>query len=180
MLRHDTRHDGGKGGGGACDLHPAAAEEGDQEARDNGGVDALLRADAAGQRQRDGKGQRDDGYDDARYRVLGELLAGIGLQAVKQRGGEYFLMHKVPLSSFFAATRPYHRSAFKGAGMAFFQACIMYYVTSLMGLAETYSVLILAISIAGSLLMYPLANKFAKKRGKKLPIILGCTVFSAA
>lgn len=71
-------------------------------------------------------------------------------------------------------------SAFKGAGMAFFQACIMYYVTSLMGLAETYSVLILAISIAGSLLMYPLVNKFAKKRGKKLPIILGCIVFSAA
>ena len=64
--------------------------------------------------------------------------------------------------------------------MSFFQACIMYYVTSLMGLAETYSVLILAISIAGSLLMYPLVNRFAKKRGKKLPSILGCMVFSAA
>lgn len=91
------------------------------------------------------------------------------------------------ISSFFFVTgsalgyvSPLIVSAFKGAGMAFFQACIMYYVTSLMGLAETYSVLILAISIAGSLLMYPLANKFAKKRGKKLPIILGCTVFSAA
>ncbi len=68
----------------------------------------------------------------------------------------------------------------ENTGMAFFQACIMYYVTSLMGLAETYSVLILAISIAGSLLMYPLVNKFAKKHGKKLPIILGCIVFSAA
>ena len=40
--------------------------------------------------------------------------------------------------------------------------------------------LILAISIAGSLLMYPMVNKFAKKKGKKLPIILGCIVFSAA
>lgn len=68
----------------------------------------------------------------------------------------------------------------EGTGMAFFQACIMYYVTSLMGLPETYSVLILAISIAGSLLMYPMVNKFAKKKGKKLPIILGCVVFSAA
>lgn len=68
----------------------------------------------------------------------------------------------------------------EGAGMAFFQACIMYYVTSLMGLPETYSVLILAISIAGSLLMYPMVNKFAKKKGKELPIILGCIVFSAA
>ena len=84
------------------------------------------------------------------------------------------------ISSFFFVTgsalgyvSPLIVSAFKGA-------CIMYYVTSLMGFAETYSVLILAISIAGSLLMYPLVNKFAKKRGKKLPIILGCIVFSAA
>lgn len=68
----------------------------------------------------------------------------------------------------------------ENTGMAFFQACIMYYVTSLMGLAETYSVLILAISIAGSLLLYPMVNKFAKKRGKKLPILLGCIVFAAA
>ncbi len=64
--------------------------------------------------------------------------------------------------------------------MAFFQACIMYYVTELMGLPEENSVLILAISIAGSLLMYPFVNKFAKKKGKKLPIILGCIVFSIA
>lgn len=35
----------------------------------------------------------------------------------------------------------------ENTGMAFFQACIMYYVTSLMGLAETYSVLILAIFV---------------------------------
>lgn len=56
----------------------------------------------------------------------------------------------------------------------------MYYVTSLMGLAETYSVLILAISIAGSLALYPLVNKFAKRKGKKLPVILGCIVFSIA
>ena len=68
----------------------------------------------------------------------------------------------------------------ENTGMAFFQACIMYYVTSLMGLAETYSVLILAISIAGSLLMYPMVKKFAKKRGKKLPVLLGCIVFAAA
>lgn len=68
----------------------------------------------------------------------------------------------------------------ENTGMAFFQACIMYYVTCLMGLKETDSVLILAISIAGSLLMYPLINKFAKKKGKRLPVILGCIVFSIA
>lgn len=68
----------------------------------------------------------------------------------------------------------------ENTGMAFFQACIMYYVTSLMGLAETFSVVVLCISIAGSLLMYPLVNRWAKKKGKRLPIILGCLVFTAA
>ncbi|MGN0543523.1 MAG: MFS transporter [Acutalibacteraceae bacterium] len=68
----------------------------------------------------------------------------------------------------------------EGTGMAFFQACIMYYVTSLLGLPEESSVLILAVSIAGSLLMYPIINKWAKKKGKRIPIILGCIVFTAA
>lgn len=68
----------------------------------------------------------------------------------------------------------------ENTGMAFFQACIMYYVTSLMGLPETSSVLILAISIAGSLLLYPFINKWAKRRGKRLPIIAGCIVFTVA
>lgn len=69
---------------------------------------------------------------------------------------------------------------FEGTSMAFFQSCIMYYVTSLMGLSEESSVIILIISIAGSLIMYPLINKWAKKSGKKLPIVLGCIVFTIA
>lgn len=68
----------------------------------------------------------------------------------------------------------------EGTGMSFFQACIMYYVTSLMGLPEEASVAILAISIAGSLALYPLVNRWAKHKGKRLPILLGCAVFTAA
>lgn len=64
--------------------------------------------------------------------------------------------------------------------MGFFQTCIMYYVTSLLGLPETSSVAILAISIAGSLCLYPLINKWAKKSGKRVPIIIGAAVFTAA
>ncbi len=56
----------------------------------------------------------------------------------------------------------------------------VYYVTTLMGLPETSSVLILAISIAGSLVLYPAVNKWAKKKGKRLPIIWGCLIFSVA
>ncbi len=87
VLRHDASHDGGEGGGGTGDLHAAPAEKGDQEAGDDGGVDALLRADAAGQSQSDGKGQRDDGHDHAGYQILCELAAGVVLETVKQRGG---------------------------------------------------------------------------------------------
>lgn len=65
-------------------------------------------------------------------------------------------------------------------GMSFFQACIMFYVTSLMGLAEVYSVPILAISIGGSLALYPVVNKWAKRKGKRIPLIWGCIVFSLA
>lgn len=64
--------------------------------------------------------------------------------------------------------------------MSFFQSCIMYYVTILLGLKETASVLILATSIAGSLILYPLVNKLAKKYGKKPLMVSACIVFTIA
>lgn len=69
---------------------------------------------------------------------------------------------------------------FEGTGMSFFQACIMYYITSLMGLSEDKSVIIMATSIVGSLVLYPFINKIAKNKGKKLPMLLGCIVFTIA
>lgn len=69
---------------------------------------------------------------------------------------------------------------FEGAGMSFFQACIMYYITELMGIPEEQSIIIMATSIVGSLALYPAINKWSKHRGKKLPVIAGCLVFAAA
>lgn len=121
------------------------------------------------------------------YTVIGVILLLIPAYTIKETEYVHSVIPNVTLGQSLkhAFANKHFRLVTLGqllenTGMAFFQACIMYYVTSLMGLAETYSVLILAISIAGSLLMYPLVNKFAKKRGKKLPIILGCIVFSAA
>lgn len=68
----------------------------------------------------------------------------------------------------------------EGTAMAFFQTCIMYYVVSLLGLSEAMSVPILAISIIGSLILYPVVNKIAKKTGKKKPLLVGCVVFTVA
>ena len=69
---------------------------------------------------------------------------------------------------------------FEGTGMSFFQACIMYYITELMGIPEEYSIIIMATSIVGSLVLYPLVNKWSKNSGKKIPMIVGCIVFAIA
>lgn len=69
---------------------------------------------------------------------------------------------------------------FEGARMSFFQACIMYYITELMGIPEEQSIIIMATSIVGSLALYPAINRWSKRRGKKLPVIAGCLVFAAA
>lgn len=69
---------------------------------------------------------------------------------------------------------------FEGTGMSFFQACIMYYITELMGIPEEQSIIIMATSIIGSLILYPLINKWSKAKGKKMPMIVGCIVFTIA
>ena len=69
---------------------------------------------------------------------------------------------------------------FEGTGMSFFQACIMYYITELMGIPEEQSIIIMATSIVGSLVLYPVINKWSKRFGKKIPMIAGCVVFAAA
>ena len=68
----------------------------------------------------------------------------------------------------------------EGTSMAFFQTCLMYYVVSLLGLPESASVWALGIVLIGSLLLYPAINKLMKKKGKKLPLIIGCIVFIIA
>lgn len=121
------------------------------------------------------------------YTLIGIILLMIPACTIREKDYVHSVLPNVSLGASLrhAFSNPHFRLVTLGqllenTGMAFFQACIMYYVTSLMGLPETYSVLILAISIAGSLLIYPLINRFAKRKGKKLPIILGCAVFSAA
>jgi hypothetical protein len=61
VLRGDACEDDDEGAGRPGDLHTAAAERGNQEARDNRGVEALLRLGA----RRDGKGHRQRQRDDA-------------------------------------------------------------------------------------------------------------------
>jgi hypothetical protein len=71
----DAVHDDDEGAGRAADLHAAAAERADEEARDDRGGEALLRPDARRDRERDRERQRHDADDHAREEVARELRA---------------------------------------------------------------------------------------------------------
>ena len=121
------------------------------------------------------------------FAVIGIILLLIPALTIKEKDYVTSVVPKVSLKESLkhAFANPHFRWVTLGqllehTGMAFFQACIMFYVTTLMGLPETYSVPIMAISIAGSLALYPAINKWAKNKGKKMPIIWGCIVFTIA
>ena len=62
--------------GRAADLHARAAERGDEESGDDGGLEAAVRRYAAGDGERDRQWQRDDADDDAGGEIVRELLRG--------------------------------------------------------------------------------------------------------
>lgn len=57
-------------------------------------------------------------------------------------------------------------------GFAFFNAALLFYVDTLLGLNENAATLILGISIVVGICTYPLVNHIARKKGKK-PLLIG-------
>ena len=74
--------------GGPADLHTRAAERGNQEAGDDGGVDALRRRHAARDTERDRERQRDDADDHSGRQVVDELAPIVAPQRREQLGDE--------------------------------------------------------------------------------------------
>lgn len=58
---------------------------------------------------------------------------------------------------------------------SFFNSTLMYYVTMLLGLSDSYAVIIMAIAMIVGVLSYPLVNILAKKVGKK-PLLIGACI----
>ncbi len=121
------------------------------------------------------------------FTILGSILLLVPVFAIKETDYVRSVRPSVSLATSIkhAFSNKYFRIVTVGqllqhTGMAFFQACIMYYVTVLLGLPEGASTIILAISIAGSLALYPLVSTWAKKAGKRKPILLGCVMFTLA
>jgi hypothetical protein len=86
VFGHDGREDDDEGGGRSRHLHLRAAEQGDERAGDDGGVDAVLRRHADGDGQRHGQRQGDDADDDAGDQVGGEVAPTVAAaQRLAQR-----------------------------------------------------------------------------------------------
>lgn len=121
------------------------------------------------------------------FTVIGVILLLIPSMTIKENDYVNSVRPTVPLmSSLKHAFSNKHfvivtlGQLFEGTGMSFFQACIMYYITELMGIPEEQSIIIMATSIVGSLILYPLINKWSKNKGKKIPMLVGCVVFTVA
>ena len=95
----DAGNDGGKRCGRAGNLNAAAAQKGDKEARDDGGVQACFGAYAGSDGKGDGKRQGHHGNHDAGYDVFRELLfefffAGV-LDDAEQNRLDLVVLHDV-------------------------------------------------------------------------------------
>ena len=75
----DQRHQHDEGAGRPADLEAAAAEQRDQEAADDGGIETALGADAGCDRDRHRQRQRDDRDGQAGDRVGAQVLEAVAL-----------------------------------------------------------------------------------------------------
>ena len=83
----DAEDDDDEGAGGAADLDLAAAEEGDEETRHDGGQDTGLRGGAGRNAERDGQRKGDDADDDTRQQVLDKRLLVITVLESREQFG---------------------------------------------------------------------------------------------
>src|SRR6185369_2081327 len=84
-LRHDAVDDDHERAGRSADLHAAAAEGGDQEAGDDGGVETALGWNSGGDGEGERQRKRDDADDDAGDQVTEQSFARIPLAQTDDR-----------------------------------------------------------------------------------------------
>ncbi|MDR2090355.1 MAG: MFS transporter [Clostridiales bacterium] len=87
-----------------------------------------------------------------------------------------------PLLQSFKATFKYKNFSILIAGyivmwiaFSFFNFSLMYYITVLIGLNESFSTVVMALTIVVGVASYPLVNRLAKKFGKK-PLLIGACI----
>lgn len=62
-------------------------------------------------------------------------------------------------------------------GFTFFNAAMLYYIDTLLGLKESFATIVLAISIVVGVCTYPLVNRLVRRVGKKPLLIFACCCY---
>ena len=87
MLRDDAGHDDDEGACWAANLHARPSQGGDEEARDDSGVNAGLGLDAGSDTEGHRQRQRDQAYSDAGDEVSREIVPRVATQAQEKFWG---------------------------------------------------------------------------------------------
>lgn len=120
----------------------------------------------------------------ALFGLVGALFALLPVIFVKEKDYVDEKPSYVPLWQSFRATFHYRNFMILSVAyllmwiaFSFFNASLMYYVTMLLGQSESFSVVVMAVSIIVGIASYPLVNALTKRLGKR-PLLLGaCTAY---
>lgn len=124
------------------------------------------------------------------WRIVFTIFAAIGLVCVLLgatafREKDYVTANVRPQQSLLGSAKTIFRNKsfvtffagdlFSYLSMAFFQTAMLYYITMLLNVPESQSFLVMLVSIAAALCLFPLIVKSGKAYGKK-PMLVGASV----
>ena len=127
------------------------------------------------------------------WRVVFTIFAVVGMgclsaSAFAFKENDYVKSHATPQDSIFKS----FATVFKNKNfvmftigdlssyisMAFFQTAMLYYITTLLGIEESQSFIVMAVAIAVAICCFPLIVQISKKVNKKLPLLIGSYIFA--
>lgn len=113
------------------------------------------------------------------FGAVGAVFALIPVIFVREKEYVQEKPSYVPLLESFKATFRYRNFTILSVAyllmwiaFSFFNASLMYYVTMLLGQSESFSVVVMAVSIVVGIATYPLVNGLTKRLGKR-PLMMG-------
>ena len=127
------------------------------------------------------------------WRIVFTVFAAIGLTCVllgatafKEK--DYAVSTSIPKQSMLESAKAIFKNKsfltffagdlFSYLSMAFFQTAMLYYITMLLNVPESQSVLVMLSAIGVALCLFPLIIKFSKKYGKKTMLVSASVVFT--
>lgn len=127
------------------------------------------------------------------WRIVFTIFAAIGLVCVLLgatafREKDYVTANVRPQQSLLVSAKTIFRNRsfvtffagdlFSYLSMAFFQTAMLYYITMLLNVPESQSFLVMLVSIAAALCLFPMIVRFSKVYGKKSMLVIASVIFT--